>query len=148
MNTKFLVGDAALITSETLENMVVANAHRSYGYSWLSDAFLDKARTLLWVPGEVTHIFPPAHETTMQFDGHSLHMKPHYAVRIHSMHGDFAIAYPGVLNRKEVEAGGSLHGFFRVIAKAGGQSSLYTEAECLQIIENERKGLLKGSFLS
>lgn len=146
MTTKFAVGDKVLITQSTRDNMVIDNACRVHGRAWLSDSFLEKASSLVWVPGDVSHVFPPAHDTTMVFDGHSMHMKAHYAVRVHSMHGDFAIAYPGVLNRTTLEEGGSLHGYFRVISRAGEETSLYRVEECMRIIDHARNGELLGSF--
>lgn len=67
--------------------------------------------------------------------------------RLRSMQGKYAIIYPDVINRSQTAPGGSLDGYFRVRnMDTGEETTLYTEGECVDIIQRAIAGELKGSF--
>ena len=141
------VGDLSIISYSDMNAILNSNHNRSGGRSWTSDSFTKAASELVGKVGVVTHIFPPGHETTVCYEGKSMHMPLNFHSRLVEKVGDFAIVYPSYFKRPEVEEGGSLFGYFRVTSlKDSHETSLYTMAECREIIKNAEAGALKGSF--
>jgi hypothetical protein len=79
--THYNVGDKVVITEACIETMVRSNCWCK-SLSYPSSGFIDKARDCVGIVGEVTHIFPPGYEVSVQFPreegAQGFHMKDNW----------------------------------------------------------------------
>lgn len=149
MKSAFRVGDLVVISPNNLKSIRTYNRNRSHGVSYVSDQYRSMCEALIGEVGMVTHTFEPTHDTTVRFGTQLMHMRHNFVTRLVDHLGVRAIVYPSYFRREEVEEGGSLHGYYRVVNfHTGEESTLFNLMDCRAIIANAEAGLLRGSFES